>query len=251
MYQVYRITNEINHMVYIGSTNNINERWRQHQSCAFNPNDHHYNYPLMRAFREYGIENFKFEVVETVNDWQTMINKEQQWILKENCIIPNGYNQTNRTDSPMFDPEVAKRMSETKREIYGKKVCEIDKQGNILQVWDSLAEASEQTQLNRFKISSVCSGNRLTTGNRIFRFLDTENNLIIPHKAVNQTQSNRITKNSQAVIKIDLTTNEQLEVYDSVALAGLKNNCDASGISKVCRGKRNSCGGFKWQYKIN
>ena len=81
----------------------------------------------MRAFREYGIENFKFEVVETVNDWQTMINKEQQWILKENCIIPNGYNQTNRTDSPMFDTEVAKIMSETKREIYGKKVCEIDK----------------------------------------------------------------------------------------------------------------------------
>ena len=44
--------------------------------------------------------------------------------------------------------------------------------------------------------------------------------------------------------------NEELQIYNSVALAAADNNCDASGISKVCNGKRNKCGGFKWKYQI-
>ena len=31
--------------------------------------------------------------------------------------------------------------------------------------------------------------------------------------------------------------------------AAADNNCDASAISKVCNGKRNKCGGFKWKYQ--
>lgn len=77
-------------------------------------------------------------------------------------------------------------MSNTKREKYGKKVCEIDKDRNILNIWNSLAEAGEKTNLNRFKISNVCNGIRLTTGNRIFRFLDEKNQIIEPEKITNQ-----------------------------------------------------------------
>lgn len=149
----------------------------------------------------------------------------------------------------MFDPNIAKKMSITKRKKYGKKVCEIDSNNNIIHIWNSIAEAEEDTKLNRFKISNVCSGIRLTTGNRIFRFLDDENNIIIPEKKVNQTQTNRITKSSRKIIKMDDNENI-LQTYDSIALAAADNNCDASGISKVCNGKRNRCGGFKWKYAI-
>ena len=101
-----------------------------------------------------------------------MILKEHDWIKKENCLFPNGYNQTDRTDSPMFDPEIAKKMSDTKREKYGKRVCELNNEFQIINTWNSLAEAGEQTGLDRYKISDVCSGRRLTTGNRIFRFIN-------------------------------------------------------------------------------
>lgn len=45
-----------------------------------------------------------------------------------------------------------------------------------------------------------------------------------------------------------METFEILETYDSAALAARENSCDASGIIKVCRGKRKSCGGFIWSY---
>lgn len=236
-------------MVYIGSSIEVERRWRQHKEASINKKDHHYNYPLMIAFREFGIANFTFEVIDTLPTWEAMIEAEYNWILKENCIIPRGYNQTNRTDSPMFDPTIAKKMSDTKREKYGKRVCEIDSANNILMIWDSLAEASEATGLNRFKISNVCNGTRLTTGNRVFRFLNEENQIIEPKVKVNQIQSNRITKSSKKVIKMN-DNNDELQTYDSIALAATDNNCDASGISKVCNGKRNKCGGFKWKYQI-
>ena len=140
-------------------------------------------------------------------------------------------------------------MSDTKRKKYGKRVCEIDATNNILMIWDSLVEASEATGLNRFKISKVCNGTRLTTGNRVFRFLNEKNQIIKPEVKVNQIQSNRITKSSKKVIKMN-DNNEELQTYDSIALAAMDNNCDASGISKVCNGKRNKCGGFKWKYQI-
>lgn len=249
MYQIYKITNQKNGMVYIGSSIEVERRWRQHKEASINEKDHHYNYPLMIAFREFGIANFTFEVIDTLPDYQAMIKAEHDWIVKENCVVPNGYNQTYQTDSPMFDPAIAKKMSDTKREKYGKRVCEIDKYNNILTIWNSLAEAGEETGLDRFKISSVCNGARLTTGNRVFRFLDEEDKIIEPEIKVNQVQSNRITKSSKKVVKMN-DNNEELQTYDSIALASADNNCDASGISKVCNGKRNKCGGFKWKYKI-
>ena len=248
MYQIYKITNQKNGMVYIGSSIEVERRWRQHKEASINEKDHHYNYPLMIAFREFGIANFTFEVIDTLPDYQAMIKAEHDWIVKENCIVPNGYNQTDKTDSPMFDPVVAKKMSDTKREKYGKRVCEIDSRKNILNIWNSLAEAGEDTGLDRFKISNVCNGTRLTTGNRIFRFLDDENKIIEPEVKVNQVQSNRITKSSKKVVKMS-DNNEELQIYDSIALAAADNNCDASGISKVCNGRRNKCGGFKWKYQ--
>ena len=248
MFQIYKISNNLNNKVYIGSSIDVERRWRQHKEASINEKDHHYNYPLMVAFREFGIANFTFEVVDTLPDYQAMIQAEHDWIIKENCVVPNGYNQTDNTNSPMFDPNVAKKMSDTKRDKYGKRVSEIDLNGNIIDVWDSLAEAGEKTGLDRFKISDVCNGRRLTTGDRVFRFLDEEENIIIPEVKVNQVQTNRITKTSRKVIKMD-DNNNILQTYDSVALAASDNNCDASAISKVCNGKRNKCGGFKWMYQ--
>ena len=247
MYQIYKITNQKNGMVYIGSSIEVERRWRQHKEASINEKDHHYNYPLMVAFREFGIANFTFEVIDTLPTWEAMIEAEHNWILKENCVVPNGYNQTDKTDSPMFDPAIAKKMSDTKREKYGKRVCEIDSTKNILNIWNSLAEAGEDTGLDRFKISNVCNGTRLTTGNRIFRFLDDENQIIEPEVKVNQVQSNRITKTSRRVGAYD-KNNNLIKEFDSLQLAAQFCGGNSSTISAVCRGKRNSHKNYIWRY---
>ena len=247
MYQIYKITNQKNGMVYIGSSIEVERRWRQHKEASINEKDHHYNYPLMIAFREFGIANFTFEVIDTLPTWEAMIEAEHNRIIKEDCVKPKGYNQTDKTDSPMFDPVVAKKMSDTKREKYGKRVCEIDSTNNILIIWDSLAEAGEATGLDRFKISNVCNGTRLTTGNRTFRFLDDENQIIEPVVKVNQVQSNRITKSSRRVGAYD-KDNNLIQEFDSLQLAAQFCGGNSSTISAVCRGKRNSHKNYIWRY---
>ena len=247
MYQIYKITNQKNGMVYIGSSIEVERRWRQHKEASINEKDHHYNYPLMIAFREFGIANFTFEVIDTLPTWEAMIEAEHNWIVKEDCVKPKGYNQTDKTDSPMFDPVVAKKMSDTKREKQGKRVCEIDSTNNILIIWDSLAEAGEATGLDRFKISNVCNGTRLTTGNRTFRFLDDENQIIEPVVKVNQVQSNRITKSSRRVGAYD-KDNNLIQEFDSLQLAAQFCGGNSSTISAVCRGKRNSHKNYIWRY---
>lgn len=234
-------------MVYIGSSIDVERRWRQHKEASINEKDHHYNYPLMIAFRKFGIANFTFEVIDTLPTWEAMIEAEHNWIMKENCVTPNGYNQTDKTDSPMFDPMVAKKMSDTKRKKYGKRVCEIDSANNIIAIWNSLAEAGEITGLNRFKISSVCNGTRLTTGNRVFRFLDEKNQIIEPKVKVNQIQSNRITKTSRKVGAYD-KDNNLIQEFDSLQLAAQFCGGNSSTISAVCRGKRKTHKNYIWRY---
>ena len=247
MYQIYKITNKIINKVYIGSSTDVERRWRQHKEASVNEKDHHYNYPLMIDFRKYGIDNFNFEIIETLSNYQTMIEAEHNWIVRENCIFPNGYNQTDKTDSPMFDPNVAKKMSNTKREKYGKRVCEINTEGEILEIWQSLAEAGEKTGLNRFKISNVCNGTRITTGDRIFRFVDENKNIIIPEIKSNQVQTNRITKTSRKVGAYNLN-NELIASFDSLQLAAQFCRGNSSTISAVCRGKRNTHKNYIWRY---
>ena len=54
----------INGKSYIGQSVDIHRRWRMEVADSKNANNHSYDYPLMKAFRKYGIDNFKFEIIE-------------------------------------------------------------------------------------------------------------------------------------------------------------------------------------------
>lgn len=92
MIGIYKITNKINNKCYIGQSKNISKRWRSHKSNAYNPNEKSYNYPLYRAFRKYGLENFSFEILEECSI-KDLNQKEKYYINKFNSFF-NGYNLT-------------------------------------------------------------------------------------------------------------------------------------------------------------
>ena len=89
---IYKITNKINGKCYIGQTkNHVNKRFQEHKRVSKNKNSSIYDYPLYRAFRKYGIENFSFEEIEKCN-LDDLDERENYWINYFDSLC-NGYNQ--------------------------------------------------------------------------------------------------------------------------------------------------------------
>lgn len=253
MNYIYCFTNLINNKKYIGSTiSQPNIRYNQHIYNATHDSCHQYNYPLYQAIRKYGIENFSFEILEEQEYSEQKIREiEKQYIIKMNTTSPFGYNQTINTERPINDIKSYQKMSETKRNN-AKKVALVDDENNIIQIYRSIIDCAEELKEDEKKISACCRGERKTTNNKKFYWLDDNNNLIIPEYKRDfykgKSGTTQIQSSSRKVAKIDLLSNEILTTYDTVALAARENNCDASAISKVCRGTRKKCGGFTWKY---
>lgn len=216
------------------------------------PNSKKYNYPLYAAIRKYGIENFEYKmIIELDCDEIQLREEEYKYIISFNSLSPNGYNQTLNTLHPLNDPLTYEKMKNTKREN-AKNVVEINNNNEIINQWRSIVDCAEETKLDEKKIAACCRGERLTTGGRRFCWLNENDELEIkeynrnPYKGAKGTTQFQIT--NKKVAKIDLQTGQILQTYDTIALASRENNCDSSGISKVCRGKRKNCGGYGWKY---
>lgn len=92
---IYKITNLSNNKFYIGQSINIEKRWIKHKQISSQKNSNCYDYPLYRAIRKYGIENFKFEIVELCEESQ-LNEKEIYWIYTLNSTNNDiGYNICN------------------------------------------------------------------------------------------------------------------------------------------------------------
>jgi group I intron endonuclease len=87
MYNIYKITNTINDKFYIGVTKS-KYRFSQHMSSAFRGEK---NTPLYNSIRKYGRDNFKYEILESGNDY------EYGWQVREPYYIKKLKPQYNLT----------------------------------------------------------------------------------------------------------------------------------------------------------
>jgi group I intron endonuclease len=85
---VYLITNLVNNKRYVGITNNYKKRWANHKCCN-NP-----TMAIAKAIKKYGINNFKFELLEEHVPIEQIDEKEQFYIksLETHVSLGKGYN---------------------------------------------------------------------------------------------------------------------------------------------------------------
>lgn len=100
---IYKITNLITNMSYIGQSLNIEKRWNEEKRRAFLENDRSYNYPLSKAFRKYGLKNFSFEILEECS--QDLLNEKEKFYISKYNTFYNGYNQTLGGDNAIIKPK--------------------------------------------------------------------------------------------------------------------------------------------------
>lgn len=93
---IYKIENQINHLVYIGQAKIIERRLNAHRSIYKSPTALEYNNQIHTAMRDYGIENFTFEIVERC-PIEKLNEREKYWVSHYNSY-KNGYNGTEGGD---------------------------------------------------------------------------------------------------------------------------------------------------------
>lgn len=104
---VYNITNKVNGHSYVGSSNDIKRRWRDHKS-RLRGNRHNNDY-LQNAWNLYGEENFEFKTLAVLEPFETF--------RIENLLLATGKHEYNIADDAIAPMLGKSRSEETKQKL--------------------------------------------------------------------------------------------------------------------------------------
>lgn len=131
---IYCYTNKINGHTYVGQTNNIERRKREHRSQVNNIKSKNYNDLFHKKLREYGEDNFSFEILEILPEncsQQELDEREIYWIEQKESFVKTGkgYNLTtggsgnsSTVDRILNDDEVSRLIKEIKEGVNFSKL---------------------------------------------------------------------------------------------------------------------------------
>jgi len=166
---IYMIKNKNNGKFYIGSSINMAARWAGHRSDL--KKGKHHSKHLQRSWDKYGEESFEFTVIESVENTDDLLVREQHYLdtlkpfLRENgynsvrnaanCL---GFRHTEETKRKMSEARSGTtRSEETKKKISealkGRVVSEAAKR-KMSQAW----EGRQISQETREKMSQAHKG---------------------------------------------------------------------------------------------
>lgn len=196
---------------------------------------------------KYGTENFYVELLEKVDNENSLDEREKYYIKKYNSLTPNGYNIVNggryfKDDNPMFHDEIRKKISERfKGENNPSKRPEVREK---IRISATGKKASEQTK----KKMSENNG-RYWKG----KHLSEETRKKISENHGCRGKFGGLNPNAKKVQRIDKNTLEVLEEYESISFAikwvreNVKENAHASNISQACHGTQKTAFGYIWK----
>lgn len=267
MIGIYKITNKINGHAYIGQSVQIEKRWAAHKEKI--NSDKEKDYPLYRAFKKYGLDNFSFEIIEECQE-SDLNDREIYWIDYYDTF-KNGYNQTvGGSGTRKYNPQdvidtynVSKNMNQTAKtlnlsyytvrdilhhhNIFGideiKPVEQIDpKTLKVIKTFESLEDAAREIGCTHTAIAQAAAGQTNNCRGYFWRFKGDK-------KDFSNTTLNKRWR--RGVLQLDKETGEIIQEYLSLSDAAASLNLPSSATSSICaacKGKYKSAYGYKWCY---
>ena len=240
---IYKTTNKLNDKIYIGQDKN---------------NNTHYfgsGKKLQKAIKKYGKENFTKEILEECVDESHMNEREVYWILFYNSQDREiGYNISD--GSKEGDRKIGQNIAKNGIynhwvEKYGKE--EADKRHEEWRLKISkfqqykLKNGWKHSDETKEKISQSRLGKKLSE--------ETKNKMRKPKpkgfseklSQIKKGISTGPSKRRKEVEQLDLNGNF-IKSWESITK--VEKELKIYNINAVCKGKQETAGGYKWQYKI-
>jgi group I intron endonuclease len=209
---VYAVTNKETKMVYVGlTTKSLEVRKKDHIKKSKKGK----SYAFQQAIATYGPEAFRWEQVDTALTIDELAQKEKAYILKYNSQ-EDGYNLSVGGD--------------VQKSVYQYNIST----GVLVNKFSNLTDAGATVNLTKQDLSKVClSVNKVSNG-----FVWSYSSTFPKH----------INDNRRKVVQQFSLEGKFVNEYKSVSEASKHTGCNKTGIGKVSRGERKSCGGYLWRY---
>jgi group I intron endonuclease len=253
---IYKITNLINRKVYIGQSDNLLRRERQHFYLL--ENNKHRNDHLQRAYDKYGKNNFIFECIEETKD---LDNREIHWINEYGGINSKlNYNLKDPLTNEYSDyTRVKKSKSIIGKENpnYGRFWCQEQKdEASKKRIGVTLEEriGKEKADLAKEKMSKSQSGikkHTIESKDKLRKANEGENNPAYGKGERQAGEKNPMWgKPSVKRKSVQQYTKEGILVkeYDYLSQV-LADGFSIGNVGSVCNGKLNTHKGFIWKFK--
>ena len=223
-YTIYMHKNKINGKIYIGQTSQEpKKRWdngRGYIDCS-----RFYN-----AILKYGWNNFE-HIILYQNLSQDQANTLEEQLIKQYKTQDDRYGYNIKAGG-------------NNKHHTEKTKIKIGKANSIA------LKGSTWSEHHRQIISKMFSGE----GNPFYNKTHSEESRKKMSEArkglkhLTEEQIKRLRESHHTVKVINVDTGE---VFDSIKDAGLKYNIEPTHITRVCKGKRKTCGGYRWEYVKN
>lgn len=239
---IYMVTNKINGKKYIGQTlrDDIKIRWSYHKSMQKNSIGHY----LYNAYKKYGIENFKFEIICICFD-EDCNKYEIDYIKKYNTISPNGYNLKSGGENQKHHAETKKLMRQKNKKPISNETRE------KLKLYGLKCRGIKLSNEQKEKMSSARTKYWANISTEAFESISNKRKEIYLKKdsKTKQALENGTKLLRKKVLKFD-KNGTLLNSYASISQAATENNLHISGISRACNHLHNAkeSGGFIWEF---
>ncbi len=238
-------------MVIYCTTNLLNGRRYIGLDSKNNPNYLGSGKAFKLAVKKYGRENFRKDILTHCKNIEELLTKEEFYIRRLNAVESNKFYN----------------IAEGGGKYLTRPICQYDKQGNLLNCWDSIQAVEKELGYNNSKITAVAKGNygRRTAYGFVWRYKDEpfDKYPTTPQLKVYDYQKEMLSKrmtgegnpmygktgnNHPRTNKIIQLTLEDIPIKVWTSITEAQNTLKINNISAVLCNKRNKAGGYKWKY---